>query len=283
MTVLLPLAAALLTAGCTTFSDGDAVARVGDQELSTDELEVYRRLVGGTPENVDDAELSRNAISIWNEIQVLTQLLADSDFEPDATSIDAATQGAASSVPGFAELDDPTRDLLVDYFVAIQALPELTPSESDVAAWFDQGSAATGLACVSHILVDTEEEAKAIVVELDNGADFAALAVERSIDPGSGANGGFLVCTSAQELATQFVPEFAAAAAEAAPGVPTGPVASDFGFHIIRNGTFAEHPADLAPIIAQGYFAAQMAIADADISVDSRYGTNDGVNVIPLG
>lgn len=283
MTILLPLAVASLTAGCTTFSDGDAVARVGDQELSTDELEVYRKLVGGTPENADDAQLSRDAISIWSEIQVLTQLLADSDFEPEPAAIDAATQGASSSVPGFAELDDSTRDLLVDYFVSIGAIAELTPPDDEIAAWFDQGIATSGLACVSHILVETEEEAEAIVVELDDGADFATLAVERSIDPGSGANGGFLVCTSAQEIGTQFVPEFAAAAVEAAPGVPTEPVETDFGFHIIRNGLFAEHPEDLAPIVAQGYFAAQMAIAEADIRVNSRYGTNDGVNVIPLG
>ena len=52
MTILLPLAAASLTAGCTTFSDADAVARVGETELSTEELD---ELVGdGGVEVVSD-------------------------------------------------------------------------------------------------------------------------------------------------------------------------------------------------------------------------------------
>ena len=43
----------------------------------------------------------------------------------------------------------------------------------------------------SHILVETEEEAKAIKADLDNGADFAAMAKEKSTGP-SGPNGGSL-------------------------------------------------------------------------------------------
>ena len=44
----------------------------------------------------------------------------------------------------------------------------------------------------SHILVKTEDEAKAIIAELNKGGDFAAIAKEKSIDPGSGAKGGDL-------------------------------------------------------------------------------------------
>jgi len=43
-----------------------------------------------------------------------------------------------------------------------------------------------------HILVETEDEAKAIVEQLKGGADFAALAKEKSKDPGSAQNGGDL-------------------------------------------------------------------------------------------
>jgi peptidyl-prolyl cis-trans isomerase C len=283
MTILLPVAAAALVAGCTNVSDASVVARVGDAELPEDELEVYRQLVGGTEADLGDAESARGAISVWTEIQVLTQFVTDAGLEADPETIDAATQSASQSVPGFAELDDSTRELLVDYFVAIGALSQLTPPEDEIAAWFDAGAETTGLACVHQIVVGTEAEAEAIIVELDEGADFAALAVERSADPNTGLNGGFIACTSVQELASQLGPDFALAVVEAEPGNVTGPIEGGGGFTVLRIGTFDEHSGDLAPIIAQGYFTAQIAIADADIEVDSRYGTNDGVNVIPLG
>ena len=43
-----------------------------------------------------------------------------------------------------------------------------------------------------HILVEKEEDAKAIIVQLDGGADFSAIAKEKSKDPGSGPKGGDL-------------------------------------------------------------------------------------------
>ena len=44
----------------------------------------------------------------------------------------------------------------------------------------------------AHILVKTEDEAKAIIADLDKGGDFATIAKEKSQDPGSGAKGGDL-------------------------------------------------------------------------------------------
>ncbi|MBX3574531.1 MAG: peptidylprolyl isomerase [Mesorhizobium sp.] len=82
-----------------------------------------------------------------------------------------------------------------------------------------------------HILVKTEEEAKEIIAKLDGGADFEALAKEKSSDPGSGANGGDLGFFSKG----QMVPEFEAAAFALEPGAYTKtPVKSDFGFHVIK-------------------------------------------------
>ena len=82
----------------------------------------------------------------------------------------------------------------------------------------------------SHILVSEEGEAKDIVRALDRGADFAALAKEKSIDPGA-ANGGDLGYFTAD----QMVPEFSAAAFALAPGAYSKePVKSQFGWHVIR-------------------------------------------------
>lgn len=82
----------------------------------------------------------------------------------------------------------------------------------------------------AHILVATEEEAKAIMADLDKGGDFAAIATEKSTDKGSAANGGDLGWFGLGMMVKPF--EDAVVAAE--PGKIAGPVQSDFGWHLIR-------------------------------------------------
>lgn len=91
-----------------------------------------------------------------------------------------------------------------------------------------------------HILVEEEEQAKALIVELDGGADFAALAGEHSTGP-SGAQGGDLGFFGEG----QMVPEFA----DAAFGMEVGqhskePVKTQFGWHVIKveESRLAEQP-----------------------------------------
>ena len=82
----------------------------------------------------------------------------------------------------------------------------------------------------SHILVPTEEEAKAVKAELDGGADFATLAKEKSIDPGA-ANGGDLGFFSAGMMVAPFE---TAAFALTDVGQVSEPVQTQFGWHVIR-------------------------------------------------
>jgi peptidyl-prolyl cis-trans isomerase C len=81
-----------------------------------------------------------------------------------------------------------------------------------------------------HILVETEEEAKAIREELEKGADFAELAKSKSKDPGAAAEGGDLGFFTKD----QMVPEFADAAFKLEKGKLSEPVKSSFGWHIIK-------------------------------------------------
>ncbi len=83
----------------------------------------------------------------------------------------------------------------------------------------------------SHILVENEDEAKAIIEQLKSGGDFAALAKEKSKDPGSGANGGELGYFSKGMMVPEF--EQAAFALEIGKFTET-PVKSQFGYHIIK-------------------------------------------------
>jgi parvulin-like peptidyl-prolyl isomerase len=106
------------------------------------------------------------------------------------------------------------------------------PTEADAQAYFAQNLAQicpTGKV-ISHILVATQAEADTIEQELADGADFAALAQQKSTDTQSGTQGGLLGCIAAG----QTVPEFEAAANSLALGETSAPVQSQFGFHIIR-------------------------------------------------
>lgn len=81
-----------------------------------------------------------------------------------------------------------------------------------------------------HILVESEEDAKAIEKQLKEGGDFAAIAKEKSIDKSSGANGGDLGFFTKERM----VPQFAEVAFKTKKGEISAPVKSDFGWHIIK-------------------------------------------------
>jgi peptidyl-prolyl cis-trans isomerase C len=80
-----------------------------------------------------------------------------------------------------------------------------------------------------HILVESEDEAKAIEAELKKGADFAELAKKKSKDPGA-ADGGDLGFFTKD----QMVPEFSTVAFALEPGKISDPVKSQFGWHVIK-------------------------------------------------
>lgn len=83
-------------------------------------------------------------------------------------------------------------------------------------------------ACARHILLDTEEDALDVLADLEQGADFATLAQERSTGP-SGPQGGDLGCLTPG----QTVAPFDEAVFAAPVGEPVGPVETQFGWHVI--------------------------------------------------
>jgi peptidyl-prolyl cis-trans isomerase C len=81
-----------------------------------------------------------------------------------------------------------------------------------------------------HILVASEDEAKAIIVDLGKGADFATLAKQKSTDPAKDTGGDLGYFTR-----DSMVPEFADAAFKLGKGEYTKtPVHTQFGWHVIK-------------------------------------------------
>jgi peptidyl-prolyl cis-trans isomerase C len=94
-----------------------------------------------------------------------------------------------------------------------------------------KGSMGTNEYKVRHILVDKEDDAKAIIAELNKGGDFAKLAKDKSKDPGSKDNGGDLDWGPS----ARYVKPFADAVTSMQKGqTTTAPVKTDFGYHVIR-------------------------------------------------
>ena len=121
--------------------------------------------------------------------------------------------------------------LIRELFAAFQKQHPVT--DADIQAEYDKFKAqASGAEYhVSHILVEKEEDAKALIVRLKNGESFDALAKQYSKDPGSGEKGGDLDWASP----SSFVPEFSAAMVKLKKGEMTdAPVKSQFGWHIIE-------------------------------------------------
>ena len=115
-------------------------------------------------------------------------------------------------------------------------------TEDDVKARYEKEIAALPKqeeVSARHILVKTEEEAKAIIAELDAGKDFIELAKEKSTDPNKSEGGDLGYFTKGR-----MVPEFEEAAFAMEKGTYTKtPVKTQFGFHVIK----LEDKRDAAP------------------------------------
>ncbi len=133
VTGLFALSAA--TSGCSTFSDADAAARVNDTELSPDQLS---SLVDVLAQGADptDAEVVRQTIGLWVQVEVINAGLDNADTSlTDTQMTDARTQ-LESQLAGFADLSESTADALVRVqatSIAIGAIPDAQTLITDAA------------------------------------------------------------------------------------------------------------------------------------------------------
>ena len=124
------------------------------------------------------------------------------------------------------------RELLTSMY--LQDFVKKNPiSESETKTAYEEYKKAYGDKEYSarHILVKTEGEAKDIIAQLDKGGDFAKIAKEKSLDPGSKEKGGDLGWFSPASM----VKPFSDVAINLQKGsISTNPVQTQFGWHVIK-------------------------------------------------
>lgn len=145
----------------------------------------------------------------------------------------AAAKAGLDQAPTYkTRMEQLRTQLLVSEFVKTEVEAKVTPEM--IKARYDKDAASFDPPeemRARHILVKTEDEAKAILADLAKGGDFAKIAEEKSQDPGSAKQGGDLGFFAAGDM----VPEFETAAAALKAGeVSKTPVKTQFGFHIIK-------------------------------------------------
>jgi hypothetical protein len=269
--------AGVLTTGCGAVSDNDVVASVDDATLHRDlfaDLVADREAAAGLPADAQsDADLARTDGDTARGItgQFITAELARSDL--DAFGI--AVPPIDSSLTGAPRFD-------AEYQAIGQAwvgAPHELIADDPLRDWYNQGPQETGWACVSHILVEDEAQARAVLDRLDGGEEFGAVAADVSLDTGSAAQGGSLGgCMPVANFQEQYDPDFVDAALAAEVGVPTQPVETQFGQHVIKIVPFDElsdNDVLAARLIALGDWH--------DVETDPEIGVWSFPNVTALG
>ena len=174
-------------------------------------------------------QVERSGRPVTPEIlaQIKEELIAREIFMQEARK-----RGLDASEDYKAQLELARQSLLIrELFANFQKKNPVTDAE--IKAEYDKFVAANGGKeyRARHILVEKEDEAKALIADIKKGGKFEDLAMNASKDPGSGANGGDLDWAPA----ASYVPEFSNAMVKLEKGQMTdAPVKSQFGFHVIR-------------------------------------------------
>jgi len=297
-TRILPIALAVCTAallaGCS--SVGGTAATVNGDRFSQRDFEAeltaqrdneryWNASQQNAPGTQNEDAVPATLAADWLTRHIYTEIVAQSPLgrrsKPDAATRERVESQLAQT-PGWNAFPARFRkDLVESNAIAIAAQRALAgpePGDAELAAFFEtyRSQICPSGEVVSHILVASQAEAAAVLAQLAGGADFATLAKERSTDTGSGAAGGGLGCLGAQ----QFVTEFDQAAQALAVGGTSGPVQTQYGWHVIRveAATYATLRNDVAGAyrqVADAKFQrwVQRRVAAAKVRVNPQYGT----------
>jgi peptidyl-prolyl cis-trans isomerase C len=209
------LALVLLT-GSPARADDPVLAKVNGSEIRQSDVALAEEELAPSLAQMDPAAKKDNVLSFLIDLRIVAKAAEDKKIEntDDFKKRLAFTRGR----------------LLMDSLLATEG-KAATTDDAMKKVYEEASKQITGEQEVHarHILVESEDEAKAVKAELDKGADFAELAKKKSKDPGASDGGDLGFFTK-----EQMVPEFSTVAFALEPGKISDPVKSQFGWHIIK-------------------------------------------------
>jgi peptidyl-prolyl cis-trans isomerase C len=208
------LAAVLLAGLPVRAQDANPVlAKVNGAEIRQSDVTLAEEELGPSLAQMDPATKKENVLAFLIDMKIVAKAAEDKKVENNedfkkrlAFTRNRLLMDSLLATEGKAATTDETMKKVYE-----DASKQIT-SEQEVHA--------------RHILVETEDDAKAIAADLKKGADFAE---KKSKDPGA-ADGGDLGFFTKE----QMVPEFSTVAFTLEPGKTSDPVKSQFGWHIIK-------------------------------------------------
>src|SRR3954447_17489458 len=211
------LALSLIVAPARAADDANPVlAKVNGAEIRKSDVTLAEEELGQSLAQMDPASKDENVLSFLIDMKLVAK---------------AAEDKKVGDNEEFKKRLSFTRNrLLMDSLLASEGKAATTP-DAMKKVYEDAAKQIGGEQEVHarHILVETEDEAKAVKADLAKGADFAELAKKKSKDPGASDGGDLGFFTK-----EQMVPEFANVAFAMEPGKISDPVKTQFGWHIIK-------------------------------------------------
>jgi parvulin-like peptidyl-prolyl isomerase len=293
-----------LTANAAAAVDGEKITvdEVDDALATFEKTGQYEQLTSQQEPNAVRRQFQQGYLSQIVRRYVLDKEAEEHDIDVSSQEISEALDQIKADFPSEDEFqkavdqqgltDDQLQDLVRDQIVEDKLRQEISsglePDEDQMQSFYDKNAADYQETRASHILVAKQDLASDLATQLQNAkpgevdALFARLAKKSSDDPGSAKKGGDLGFFAPGEL----VPEFQEAADTLDIGEVSGPVQSQFGFHVIRvtdrrvkpfeevreqiaqELTGAEQEEEFQKFITQAY-------EDADVRVNPRYGELD--------
>jgi len=209
------LALVLLT-GSPARADDPVLAKVNGAEIHQSDVTLAEEELAPSLAQMDPATKKDNVLSFLIDLKIVAKAAEDKKLE-NTDDFKKRLAFARSR-------------LLMDNLLATEG-KSATTDDAMKKVYEEASKQITGEQEVHarHILVESEDEAKAVKEELNKGADFAELAKKKSKDPGASDGGDLGFFTK-----DQMVPEFSAVAFALEPGKISDPVKSQFGWHIIK-------------------------------------------------
>lgn len=299
----LALAAVVLSA-CST--GARPAATIGDREITSEELEadtaLYRFLTGlsgapcGTPVRDENEASACTRFTLANGIreEVVKAYAAANDLTVTNADVATAIEQVETSLGGpealeaqleenglvRADLQALARRLLL-FGEVERAIAAERVTDEDLLSIYEQQVQQFTTVGARHILVETETEAAEISRDVTE-RNFADIAADRSIDTQSAQSGGDLGTFSEAQFLQTFDPTFADAALALEVGEISGPVQTQFGWHIIELtrrdvAAFEDVREQLIGQLGTSTFQEWMIerIQALDVEVNPRYGRLD--------